>query len=45
METAQIKLSIRALREDGEKQAYQQYRDSVAKEAKFGTFADLLKKP
>jgi small subunit ribosomal protein S1 len=40
----EIKLSIRALKEDTEKQAYQEYRDTVAREAKFGTFADLLKK-
>ena len=40
----ETKLSIRALREDTEKQAYQEYRASVAREAKFGTFADLLKK-
>ena len=30
--------------EDAEKQAYQQYRAGVAREAKFGTFADLMKK-
>ncbi|MBK8252839.1 MAG: S1 RNA-binding domain-containing protein [Polyangiaceae bacterium] len=40
----EAKLSIRALKEDVEKQAYQQYRTSVAKEAKFGTFGDLLRK-
>jgi small subunit ribosomal protein S1 len=40
----ETKLSIRAMREDSEKQAYQEYRASVAREAKFGTFADLLKK-
>ncbi|MFO0615015.1 MAG: S1 RNA-binding domain-containing protein [Polyangiaceae bacterium] len=40
----ETKLSIRALREDTEKAAYQEYRASVAREAKFGTFADLLKK-
>jgi small subunit ribosomal protein S1 len=39
----EAKLSIRALKEDAEKQAYQSYRSSVAREAKFGTFADLLK--
>jgi small subunit ribosomal protein S1 len=37
------KLSIRALKDDSEKHAYQQYRASVARESKFGTFADLLK--
>jgi small subunit ribosomal protein S1 len=32
------------LKEDTEKQAFKQYRQEVAKEAKFGTFADLMKK-
>ena len=40
----EAKLSIRALKDDVEKQAYQQYRAGVAKEAKFGTFGDLLRK-
>ena len=40
----EAKLSIRALKEDAEKLAYQQYRSGVAREAKFGTFADLMKK-
>jgi small subunit ribosomal protein S1 len=40
----EAKLSIRALKEDAEKAAYQQYRAGVAREAKFGTFADLMKK-
>ena len=40
----EAKLSVRALKDDAEKQAYQQYRAGVAREAKFGTFADLLKK-
>lgn len=40
----EAKLSIRALKEDAEKQAYSQYRAGVAREAKFGTFADLMKK-
>lgn len=40
----EAKLSIRALKEDAEKQAYQAYRSGVAREAKFGTFADLMKK-
>ncbi len=39
-----VKLSIRALKDDAEKHAYQQYRAGVAREAKFGTFADLMKK-
>ncbi len=40
----EAKLSIRALKDDAEKQAYQQYRAGVARESKFGTFADLMKK-
>ncbi|MCC6553035.1 MAG: S1 RNA-binding domain-containing protein [Polyangiaceae bacterium] len=40
----EAKLSIRALKDDAEKAAYQQYRAGVAREAKFGTFADLMKK-
>jgi small subunit ribosomal protein S1 len=40
----EAKLSIRALKEDTEKAAYNQYRAGVAREAKFGTFADLMKK-
>lgn len=40
----EAKLSIKALREDSEKAAYSEYRQALAKEAKFGTFADLLKK-
>jgi small subunit ribosomal protein S1 len=40
----EAKLSIRALKEDAEKHAYQTYRQGVAREAKFGTFADLMKK-
>ncbi|WP_245678079.1 S1 RNA-binding domain-containing protein [Chondromyces crocatus] len=39
----EAKLSIRALKEDAERHAYQQYRAGVAREAKFGTFADLMK--
>jgi len=39
-----LKLSIKALREDGERNAYQQYRQQVNREAKFGTFGDLLAK-
>jgi small subunit ribosomal protein S1 len=39
----EAKLSIRALKEDAEKQAFQQYRTAVARESKFGTFADLMK--
>ncbi|MBW2524656.1 MAG: S1 RNA-binding domain-containing protein [Deltaproteobacteria bacterium] len=40
----EAKLSIRALKEDAEKQAYREYRKKVQREAHFGTFADLLKK-
>ena len=39
----EAKLSIRAVKEDAEKHAYQTYRAGVAREAKFGTFADLMK--
>lgn len=38
------KLSIRALKEDTEKAAYNEYRASVAKASKFGTLGDLLAK-
>jgi len=40
----EIKLSIKALHEDTERTAYQQYRQQVTREAKFGTFGDLLAK-
>jgi len=40
----ETKLSIRAMKEDAEKAAYQEYRDQVNREARFGTFADLMKK-
>lgn len=40
----ETKLSIRAMKEDAEKQAYQEYREQVNREAKFGTFGDLFKK-
>jgi ribosomal protein S1 len=40
----EVKLSIKALREETERTAYQQYRAQVKAEAKFGTFADLLAK-
>jgi small subunit ribosomal protein S1 len=36
------KLSIRALKEDTEKAAFNEYRAKVARESKFGTFGDLL---
>lgn len=39
----EAKLSVRALREDAEKAAYNEYRAGVAREAKFGTFGDLFK--
>ncbi len=40
----EAKLSVRALKEEAEKQAYREYRKKVQREARFGTFADLLKK-
>jgi small subunit ribosomal protein S1 len=40
----EIKLSIKALKEDSERSAYQQYRAQVSRESKFGTFGDLLAK-
>jgi small subunit ribosomal protein S1 len=40
----EVKLSIKALQQDTERNAYQQYRQQVKREAKFGTFADLLSK-
>lgn len=40
----EVKLSIRALHQDNEREAYNQYRQQVKREAKFGTFADLLAK-
>ncbi|MBS2015007.1 MAG: S1 RNA-binding domain-containing protein [Deltaproteobacteria bacterium] len=39
-----LKLSIKALNEETERNAYQQYRAQVKREAKFGTLADLLAK-
>jgi small subunit ribosomal protein S1 len=38
------KLSIRALKEDSEKAAFNEYRAKVARESKFGTFGDLFAK-
>jgi len=40
----ELKLSIRAMNEDTERNAYNQYRAQVKREAKFGTLADLLQK-
>jgi small subunit ribosomal protein S1 len=40
----EVKLSIRALSQDNERSAYRQYREQVNREAKFGTFGDLLAK-
>jgi small subunit ribosomal protein S1 len=40
----ELKLSVKALSEDTERSAYRQYREQVTRTAKFGTFADLLKK-
>ena len=39
-----VKLSIRALAEDTERNAYKSYKQQVKAEAKFGTLGDLLKK-
>jgi small subunit ribosomal protein S1 len=39
-----VKLSIKALNEETERNAYQTYRAQVKREAKFGTLADLLAK-
>jgi small subunit ribosomal protein S1 len=39
-----IKLSIKAMHEDSERTAYKQYKQQVSREAKFGTFGDLLAK-
>ena len=38
----EAKLSLRAVKEDREKAAYNEYRQSVAKASKFGTLGDLL---
>lgn len=40
----ELKLSIKALNEENERSAFQQYRAQVKREAKFGTLADLLAK-
>jgi small subunit ribosomal protein S1 len=40
----ELKLSIKALHDETERTAYQQYRQQVTREAKFGTFGDLLAK-
>lgn len=40
----EVKLSIKAMQQDTERNAYQAYRQQVKREAKFGTFADLLAK-
>ena len=40
----EVKLSLKAVSQDTERNAYQQYRAQVKREAKFGTFADLLQK-
>ena len=40
----EVKLSIKAMQEDTERNAYQQYRQQLKQQAKFGTFADLLAK-
>lgn len=38
----EAKLSLKAVQQDTERNAYQQYRQQVKREAKFGTFGDLL---
>lgn len=40
----ELELSLKALAQENERSAYQQYRAQVRREAKFGTFADLLAK-
>jgi small subunit ribosomal protein S1 len=40
----EVKLSIKAMHEDSERNAYKAYKQQVSREAKFGTFADLLSK-
>ena len=40
----EAKLSIKAMHEDTERNAYKSYKNQVKQEAKFGTFGDLLKK-
>ncbi len=40
----EVKLSVRAVGEDTERNAFQAYRQQVKREAKFGTFGDLLQK-
>jgi small subunit ribosomal protein S1 len=41
---SEVKLSIKALAEDTERNAYKSYKQQVKTEAKFGTLGDLLKK-
>jgi small subunit ribosomal protein S1 len=43
MRRGEPRLSIRAVKQDAEKQAYRDYRKKVQRESSFGTFADLLK--
>lgn len=40
----EVKLSIKAMNEETERNAYQQYRQQLKQESKFGTFGDLLAK-
>ena len=40
----ETRLSVRAMKDDEERNAYRDYRKKVAREATFGTFGDLLKK-
>ncbi len=40
----EVKLSVKAMTESAERDAYKQYKQKVKEEAKFGTLGDLLKK-
>jgi small subunit ribosomal protein S1 len=40
----EVKLSIRAMNEETERNAYKAYQQQVKRESKFGTFGDLLAK-
>ena len=39
-----MKLSIKSMNEESERSAYKAYQKQVQREAKFGTFGDLLAK-
>jgi small subunit ribosomal protein S1 len=40
----EVKLSIKSMNEETERNAYKAYQQQVKREAKFGTFGDLLTK-